>query len=342
MSYSFNHHAMKKKELWTKSSTKTSLTFYAEALAVKNFNRRLLYVNVQVLAGIWYVCFNPKSISDATDNPMPRFVRLRTVKLVDGFMTCTCGYPQRTGCPCVHILCILDYDCPSLHHPRWWRDYNYHYLRCIKFTKYFDKVLSKLKNNSGIYIENPMLLISDKLPHYGHNFTDDTMVYVKWLLGFYKSSTPIVAGTVTFDPNEADSDGEFDPECEFSEQLNLSQLSQCEQIFKSATADKFVKEVDDINVDINDYKSEKVFYSEGVAKWKEISKMAAGNNEAHRMCMLELSVLEHNIRDLLLSKLTLKTPFLKDSKRIYSEYESSCIESETQFNGKRYKYAYEM
>ena len=318
------------------------MTFYAETLAVKNFDNRVNYVSVQVQSGIWYVCDNPNLESTASESPIPRFKRLRTVKLVNQFMTCSCGYPQRVGSPCRHILCILDYDCPSLHHPRWWRDYNYHYGRCPRFTSHFDKVLSKLNNNSGIYIDRPKLLISEQLPLYGLNFTDDLMVYVKWLLGYYKSTTPIVANTVVFDPNDADSEGEFEPESDFCLDLNLSQLSQCEQIFKSATANKFLDMVQNTEVEPYEFKTEKMFYSEGVAKWKEITKLATGNNEAHQYCIESLSSMEHHVRDLLLKNSTVTPTAVLGDKRVLSEYESCCIESEKKITAQRFKNAYEM
>ena len=85
-----------------------------------------------------------------------------------------------------------------------------------------------------------------------------------------------------------------------------------------------------------------MFYSEGVAKQKEITKLATGNKEAHQYCIQTLSSMEHHVRDLLLEKGTVKRTAVLGDKRVLPEYESCCIESEKQKSGQRFKNAYEM
>ena len=91
-----------------------------------------------------------------------------------------------------------------------------------------------------------------------------------------------------------------------------------------------------------EFKSEKMLYSEGVAKWKEITKLATGNKEAHQYCIKTLSSMEHHVRNLLLDKSTVKPTGVLGDKRVLSEYESCCIESEKQKTASRFKNAYEM
>ena len=85
-----------------------------------------------------------------------------------------------------------------------------------------------------------------------------------------------------------------------------------------------------------------MFYSEGVAKWKEITKLATGNKEAHQYCIQTLLSMEHHVRDLLLKNSTVTPTAVLGDKRVISEYESCCIESEKQKSGQRFKNAYEM
>lgn len=59
-------------------------------------------------------------------------------------------------------------------------------MAVVRFTRTFGKVLSRLDNNTGIYIDKPELLKSKKLHFYGYNFSNETMVLIRevtsWLL----------------------------------------------------------------------------------------------------------------------------------------------------------------
>ena len=65
-----------------------------------------------------------------TQGVHPRYINVRTVKIVNNHMTCSCGMVHAFQAPCIHIICIL--DDPSLITPamipiRWWYVYQYYH-----------------------------------------------------------------------------------------------------------------------------------------------------------------------------------------------------------------------
>lgn len=58
--------------------------------------------------------------------------------------------------------------------------------------------------------------------------------------------------------------------------------------------------------------------------------------------MHQLSSIEHHIRDLLCATQSINSKFVNQTERDHSEYESYCIEIETNITWKRLENAYEL
>jgi hypothetical protein len=100
-----------------------------------------------------------------------RFGRLRIVKLSkQGFMNCSCCFPQRWLMSCSHILAVIDninYLTPSLIHSRWWKHFNYLFKEKMITSKNRSskKMLDKMKTirkshfdkDTGLYKGIPMV-----------------------------------------------------------------------------------------------------------------------------------------------------------------------------------------
>ena len=65
-------------------------------------------------------------------SPVAKFDKVHVVTVVDQFISCSCGYVNQYMCPCHHVLAVLnkeEYFTYTLYHYRWWKQYDYFYLR---------------------------------------------------------------------------------------------------------------------------------------------------------------------------------------------------------------------
>ena len=120
-------------KIWTISKTSKYLTDYAEGIACANFDRKDQYTSRYIGLHTWVVCAS-SVIDDILNNRSdkqlpPTFSRVRIVSLDNnGYMNCSCGYPQRFLMPCTHICKIItdkDYYTADLFHIRWWKHFHY-------------------------------------------------------------------------------------------------------------------------------------------------------------------------------------------------------------------------
>ena len=74
-------------------------------------------------------------VQNDNTKPIPRFYRLRLIKIVDGkFASCTCGLPARKKYPCRHIIAIFGSIHPSMFSVRWLSQYQHSFERPGKDT----------------------------------------------------------------------------------------------------------------------------------------------------------------------------------------------------------------
>ena len=143
---------------WSKSLTKDYLTDYAEGLSCSNFDRRVDYLKRYIGGHVWLVChkhlFDEKYSSDnnSPHNKVTRFVRVRIVAIVNGFMTCSCCYDKRMLMPCVHICCVIDeisMYTPDLFHIRWWKHFYFLYKTKVseRNKSSYDHMKASLRHN---------------------------------------------------------------------------------------------------------------------------------------------------------------------------------------------------
>ena len=127
---------MNKTQLWSSTNTKSHLIPYTEGLACAMWDDGVNnYTFVRTEQTKWYVMrkthmmslIDSVPIKDVRDQLM--FYRVRVVTISDdGFMSCSCGAPQRYLMPYRHICNILkDVKLfqPSLFNLRWWNKFNY-------------------------------------------------------------------------------------------------------------------------------------------------------------------------------------------------------------------------
>jgi hypothetical protein len=128
-------YAVSSSSLWTSSPTSNYLTTLAESMVSQNFSRIKHYGIRRTAANIFEVPFtNDNHIHDSTDrvpgienSPIPKYARLRVVRLIDGSLICECCHQERVGISCVHTMAVIKHYYPEwkgpTHHkqsPRWW------------------------------------------------------------------------------------------------------------------------------------------------------------------------------------------------------------------------------
>ena len=68
----------------------------------------------------------------------------------------------------------------------------------------------------------------------------------------------MLRGATIFDLNACDSDGDFDENLYLIENVTLARIHDCDQILKTATANKFLSQVSEENTgDFHDTKTDK-------------------------------------------------------------------------------------
>jgi hypothetical protein len=134
-----------------------------------------------------------------------KFARLRIVKLSkEGFMNCSCCFPQRWFMPCSHILAVIDnikYLTPSLIHIRWWKHFNYLFKEKMitSENRSSKKMLDTLKiirkshfhKDTGIYKGIPMVGNEWYTNHFLCDFVADDPIddeYLKTMISIRKMS----------------------------------------------------------------------------------------------------------------------------------------------------------
>ena len=61
-----------------------------------------------------------------------QFDRCRSVQIINGYMTCSCGDTQQYLMPCRHMCAVIkekEYLVPQFYHVRWYKTFEYYYLQ---------------------------------------------------------------------------------------------------------------------------------------------------------------------------------------------------------------------
>jgi len=174
-SKTFHRNKMKKKKfakslnltpLWSKTDTSQSIVTYAESLLREEWISRTFYDSSRVCADEWYLLSTRKLSPFSLNSPITRFRRVRIVKLVvfdeKGYLICSCGYHQRHGIPCRHILHITNVVQLEHFDPRWHKVFHHYYGRESDVTQVFNEA----RNNPvpGCLYEGDLLPNPDSLP----------------------------------------------------------------------------------------------------------------------------------------------------------------------------------
>ena len=122
-----------KENLWSNSLTKNALTTYAEGLACKNFDQRIIYNVRRHSSNVWFVLKKEAGLNPPTLDQSQKlyYDRVRRVTLDPELnMSCSCGYIQRYLMPCPHMCAVVDhpeYMVPSMYHIKWHKIFNYYH-----------------------------------------------------------------------------------------------------------------------------------------------------------------------------------------------------------------------
>jgi hypothetical protein len=108
-------------QLWSKSITDQSLTRNAEGLCRAQVTRKKKYFVKSIGQFYYYMVAKKVELSlIAVPGGRPQIVRLRFVKFeVDGSVCCSCGFFERVGILCRHILAIVHDVDESMIDVRW-------------------------------------------------------------------------------------------------------------------------------------------------------------------------------------------------------------------------------
>lgn len=135
--------ALTSKPTWSKTPTSEHISKYAEGLLREQWQKRQKNVSVRVNQKKWYVRKYCKLTPFALDRPSTLFVRVRIVIMVEHrgaqYLKCSCGFHQRHGIPCDHILFItgeikLEYICS-----RWFKIFRHYFARNDGITAIYRK-----------------------------------------------------------------------------------------------------------------------------------------------------------------------------------------------------------
>ncbi len=117
--------------------TKDVLITKGQRLVDREHDDRLKYCCVQIDADNFIVWnFENEDLGEMNKEwpwtELPRFHRVRTLALRSHcgkhFITCSCGFRERVGIPCRHMLCVLGGEVEiSMMDVRWWKAFHKHY-----------------------------------------------------------------------------------------------------------------------------------------------------------------------------------------------------------------------
>ena len=162
-----------KENLWSKSLTKNVLTTYAEGLACKNFDQRVMYNVRRYSSYVWLVLKKESGLKPPSLDQSQKlyYDRVRHVTIdAELNMSCDCGYIQRYLMPCPHMCAVIDQPehlVPSMYHIKWHKVFNYYHATSFgptiatKVCNTLHEVLKVTRENcyrgSGKYKGVPLL-----------------------------------------------------------------------------------------------------------------------------------------------------------------------------------------
>ena len=124
---------IKKKNLWSNSLTKNELITYAEGLAYKNFDQRIICNIRRDSLYTWLILKTGAGLkSPSLDQSQKLYYdRVRRVTIDNKlYMFCDCGYIQRYLMPCAHMCDViknLEFLVPSICQIKWHKIFNYYH-----------------------------------------------------------------------------------------------------------------------------------------------------------------------------------------------------------------------
>ena len=151
---------------WSKTPTAEHITKYAEGLLMSQWRSRVSKVSARVEKMKWYVASKTRRTPFKDDDPSTTFTRVRTVSSVlhngEYYLICSCGYHQRQGIPCRHLLHVT--DCIKLEYidPRWHKVFRHYYGKHEVFTRSY--VHSQFNPVPGILCPSELLVCSGSYP----------------------------------------------------------------------------------------------------------------------------------------------------------------------------------
>ena len=96
---------------------------YTEGIAIQLFDRRTNYYCAQAEKDEWYVMSKFYFSNDCATNEYTN-VHCVEINREECTCLCSCPYKRRSGCPCVHVMAVMNCFHHEMFHPRFYKVYN--------------------------------------------------------------------------------------------------------------------------------------------------------------------------------------------------------------------------
>jgi len=219
---------------WSSSPTADSITPYAETLIQEQHNQHTKYYVHKVSDKLWWLLRRVDEVGD-DGLPVPKFKRVREIKMVGEHLTCTCCHYERNGIPCRHIIAVNGLPSPSDVAVRWHRKYGYYYGR-----EGYEEVTTAYNNVILAAVPGPRLTKEAQDKAWA---ADDAIV--EEMRAVLKADGPVLvgqwAGTKVSSVKTKPDDGVYVKSCELTTEGGFEQLVS---LFDYGEQEKDVKNSD--------------------------------------------------------------------------------------------------
>jgi len=103
------------------------LTPYALKLVTEQWDIRDRYASARMSPTVFYVRRHIRDFVDEGENPIPVFIRVQIITVIEGIARCSCGYIGRYQLPCRHFLHVFDVMRSAFCGVRWMKLYAMYY-----------------------------------------------------------------------------------------------------------------------------------------------------------------------------------------------------------------------
>ena len=146
-----------KTKLWSKLPTSEHVVDLAEALVTAQWKEKQNYECIRTSERMFLLVRLGIDLPQPVTCPIPQFRRVRKVEWIDRVLICDCGYFQRVGIPCRHLMKVMTIIIPEF------QGVSHHHVSVVWWTAFSKYAYCRQQNQSKNMVNNMMARLCERL-----------------------------------------------------------------------------------------------------------------------------------------------------------------------------------